>query len=203
MQLTAAALPRWMLDTSDGWLTARRGVELETLYLYAKQTPSDINEHVERFRQLGAECAHVTEFGVRRGVSTIAWIAARPKRLICYDTMRTADGDCLQDIARSAGVAFEYRIQDVLQTSIEETDLLFIDTEHTYDQLRQELELHADKARKYIVLHDTELNAQCGSVPGTRGLWSAVTEFLAARPEWAIQARYKNNNGLTVLVRSR
>ena len=34
-----------------------------------------------------------------------------------------------------------------------------------------------------------------------RGLWPAVLEFLADYPEWEIEKRYVNNNGLTVLAR--
>jgi hypothetical protein len=34
-----------------------------------------------------------------------------------------------------------------------------------------------------------------------RGLWPAVEEFLAEHPEWKIEKRYTNNNGLTILCR--
>ena len=47
--------------------------EIDDLYIQASQTRSDINEHVERMRELGKECSHITEFGSRFGVSTTAW----------------------------------------------------------------------------------------------------------------------------------
>ena len=34
-----------------------------------------------------------------------------------------------------------------------------------------------------------------------RGLWPAVLEFLSKHPEWVLEARYTNNNGLTILRR--
>jgi len=34
-----------------------------------------------------------------------------------------------------------------------------------------------------------------------RGLWPAIEEFLAMHPEWIIERRYTNNNGLTILAR--
>jgi hypothetical protein len=34
-----------------------------------------------------------------------------------------------------------------------------------------------------------------------KGLWPAVEEFLAAHPEWKIEKRFTNNNGLTILAR--
>lgn len=175
--------------------------KIEELFQHAAQAPSDIGEHVRRMRELGEQCKHVTEFGVRTGVSTVAWIAARPKTVVCYDVQRCAEVDALERAALAADVKFCFHKQDVLLATIEPTDLLFIDTLHTYDQLRQELALHAGKSRKYIVLHDTETFGEVGEVPGTRGLWPAVTEFLGGHPEWIVLERRTNNNGLTVLVR--
>jgi hypothetical protein len=34
-----------------------------------------------------------------------------------------------------------------------------------------------------------------------RGIWPAIDEFLAVHPEWTIERRYINNNGLTILAR--
>lgn len=175
--------------------------EIEELYRQARDQPSDICEHVERMRELGSKCPHITEMGVRTGVSTAAWIAARPKTLVCYDVQRCPEVDLLERVARGIGIGFTFRSQDVLKATIEPTDMLFIDTVHTYEQLRQELALHAGKARKYIVLHDTETFGQVGELPGTRGVWPAVEEFLAAHTEWNICERRINNNGLTVLER--
>lgn len=175
--------------------------EIEQLYRDAKQAPSDINEHVERLRELGEECTHVTEFGTRGGVSTTAWAAARPKKLVCYDLVRSGAIDRIERAARTVGVEFVFHVQDVRRATIEPTDLLFIDTLHVYDQLKLELARHSDKARRYVVLHDTETFGKRGELPGSVGLWPAVEEFLAAHPEWTICERRANNNGLTVLKR--
>lgn len=174
---------------------------IDDLYRQALQTPSDICEHLERLRQLGARCEHITEFGVRTGVSTIAWAVARPKILVCYDISRYAELDAIERAAKETGVSFSFHEKDVLATDIEPTDLLFIDTLHTYDQLRAELAKHASQARKYLVFHDTETFGESGEVEGTRGLWPAVEEFLAAKPEWMLREKRVNNNGLTVLAR--
>jgi hypothetical protein len=88
----------------------------------------------------------------------------------------------------------------VLQAEIEETDLLFIDTLHTYDQLREELRRHGGKARRYIVLHDTSTFGEQGEVPDSRGLWPAVQEFLV-QGTFHLKERRTNNNGLTILER--
>jgi len=49
------------------------------------RTPSDINEHIPAIIKYGQECDHITEMGVRGIVSTWAWLAASPKKLIAYD----------------------------------------------------------------------------------------------------------------------
>ena len=176
-------------------------MKIDELFQHASQSWSDIHEHLPRMRQIGESCQHITEFGVRNGVSTIAWIAARPQRLICYDIHRYAEVEELERVAEEAGVDFTFRVKDVLSLSIEATDLLFIDTLHTYDQLRMELARHAGHVRKYLVLHDTEAFAAAGEVPGTRGLWQAIEEFLAANDSWRLFEKHTNNNGLTVLAR--
>ena len=102
---------------------------------------------------------------------------------------------------------------DVLKLEIEETDLLFIDTWHCYDQLKEELRLHADKSRKYICFHDTTTYAHVsepttsehrwvGSLTSNKGLWDAVTEFLEENKDsWELVKRYENNNGFTIIKR--
>jgi hypothetical protein len=87
-----------------------------------------------------------------------------------------------------------------LQVRIEETDLLFLDTWHVYEQLRAELRLHARKARKFIALHDTTTFGEQGATARHRGLWLAVEEFLA-QGNFRLKERYQSNNGLTVLER--
>lgn len=101
-----------------------------------------------------------------------------------------------------------------------DTDLLFIDTWHVYGQLKRELAHWHEHVAKYIILHDTTVDAEQGEtlrngwnphqqsketgIPVeeiTRGLWPAVEEFLAAHPEWVLERRFTHNNGLTVLRR--
>jgi GT2 family glycosyltransferase/predicted Zn-dependent protease len=173
-------------------------VALAKRYADACETPSDINEHLPTLYRLAQECRHVTEFGTRTGVSTTALLYAKPARLVCYDRVKFPQVEHLQALA--GPTEFVFVQQDVLWTEIEETDLLFIDTLHDYDQLAQELKLHAGKVRKYVVLHDTNTFAEKGETQGHRGLWPAVEEFLRAGT-FRLRERYDNNNGLAVLER--
>ncbi len=172
--------------------------QLTARYRLACAVPSDIHEHLPTLYALARECRHVTELGTRGGVSTTALLYARPDRLVCYDRARLPAVDALASLA--GRTEFVFHEVDVLAVEIEETDLLFVDTWHVYGQLKEELRLHAGKARKYVVLHDTTTFGDRGESAGHRGLWPAVEEFLA-EGAFVLRDRAHNNNGLTVLER--
>ena len=99
---------------------------------------------------------------------------------------------------------------DTTNIEIEETDLLFIDTLHEYEQIKKELELHGNKSRKYIIFHDTECfkfrNERNPDVYGQTkedklGIVPAIMEFLELNPHWKVHEVFTNCNGLTVLKR--
>lgn len=166
---------------------------------------SDINEHLPTLRRYAKECRIVTEMGVRRAVSTYAFLSARPKKLTSIDIVPPrelgVDMDGLENLARVNGIDFAFVQGDTTQIEIDETDLLFIDTLHVYEQLKNELELHASKVRKYLILHDTETFGKRGELSDRIGLQPAVDEFLFKHTEWAIKEKVIYNNGLTVLHR--
>jgi len=171
---------------------------LSKLYGDCCTTPSDINEHLPTLYRLACKCRHITELGTRTGVSTTALLFAQPQTLVCYDKVRLGAVERLESL--SGRTHFTFHQADVAGVEIAETDLLFIDTWHVYSQLQKELKLHAGKARKYIVLHDTTTFGERGETEGHRGLWPAVEEFLA-QGTFRLVERFENNNGLTVLER--
>lgn len=185
--------------------------KINTLY----NTPSDINEHFPTIIKYGSECKTITEFGVRGVVSTWGWLASMPDRLTCYDlhypNRWQGDLQSVYDTANHLGIEFEFIQGDSLQIDIEQTDLLFIDTWHVYDQLIRELIKHESFVNKYICLHDTtsyefvnEANSSEHSLndPLTKhGLWPAVEEFLRTNTNWILKERFTNNNGFTILER--
>lgn len=171
----------------------------EQEYLDACAIDSDINEHLPTLSRLASECEHVTEMGIRTGVSTKAFLR-HDLTYVGYDIADYGVSNYFEN-AKKLGRDVTFHKASVLEITIEPTDLLFIDTLHHYEQLKEELRLHADKAKKYIVFHDTTLFENVNEGGGGRGLWPAIEEFLAEHPEWEIKERYTNNNGLTVLRR--
>lgn len=187
-------------------------------------TKSEINEHLPTLYTLAKECDSIAEFGVCHGKSTRALLASGTK-LRSYDVWIEPKVLELFKYSKSIGNDVEYIQKNSVHTEIEECDMLFIDSWHNYYQLRKELKLHANKAKKYIVFHDT---VSCGSVGedwkswgngsriqyeqlckdldtdelDTTGINSAIFEFLSEHPEWKVKIHYKNNNGLTVIERN-
>jgi beta-1,4-mannosyl-glycoprotein beta-1,4-N-acetylglucosaminyltransferase len=171
------------------------------LYERAAATPSDINEHLPYLRRLASTVEHVTEFGTRHGLSTSAFLDARPQKLITYDRERQDAVSLLEAAAQELGVDFAFHQADVLEVEIAPTDLLFIDTWHVEEQMREELRRHADRARRYLALHDTETFAYRGEAESERGIWYAVAEFMRHSPHWRLHQHFAHNNGLTVFTR--
>lgn len=159
--------------------------------------PSDINEHLPTLAGLAKECKHITEMGVRYIVSTWAFVEGmNGGKLVSIDIKHPSayGGDItkVEEACRAKGIEFQFIEASTLDIKIEPTDLLFIDTLHTGEQLKQELKLHASKAKKYIVLHDT---VSCADE-----LMPVITEFVS-HGTWKIQNHYEFNNGVMVLSR--
>ena len=172
---------------------------LEVLFDRAKTAVSDINEHCTRLRELTRECGHVTDFGMRPAVSTVALLAGRPKKMVSYSAWRYPEADLFELIVGQD--AFEFKEGDSLTVNIDPTDLLFIDTKHTAQHLKCELARHADRVRRWIVLHDTVIFGERGE-DGSPGLLHAIREFLKKNPDWSIQETHTHQYGLMVLVRN-
>jgi hypothetical protein len=147
-------------------------------------------------------CRHVKEFGTRTGISTLALLRALPDRLVAYDWNRLPEVDRLEELARLQDVAFSFREVDTRLADLEPTDLLFIDTYHTREQLEAELTTAAASVRRYLILHDTETYGEVGEVGG-EGRWPAIAALVRRHPSWCLLDHREANNGLTVLWQQR
>jgi len=174
---------------------------LDMEYDWARTNPGDIYENVHVLYDLAQHCESVVEMGVRTGVSTRAFLASGVA-LTSYDVILEDNVARLFEMARQLGSKAQYIQANVLDIKIPSTDMLFIDTWHTYGQLRKELKLHGNQAQKYLIFHDTHtfgLSGEDGQ--DRRGLLSAIIEFVIANPHWRFHTYRTNNNGLTVLER--
>lgn len=166
------------------------------MFEHLHKTPSDINEHLPVLRDLASECETVVEMGVRTCVSTWAFVEGLKKggTLVSIDIKHPskygADITPVEKACKNKGILFKFYEQSTLEIDIPEVDMLFIDTLHEYGQLKAELERHGNKAKKYLVFHDT--------VSCETELMPAIEEFLKTNKKWKIKEHYKNNNGVLV-----
>lgn len=186
-------------------------LNLEEIYALACKGPTDIHEHLPLLRELAEKCNHVTEFGMRWATgSTLAFLAAKPRTLISWDidfgSVISATIQALR--LKAPATDWQPRVGDTLKIApIEPTDLLFIDTLHTGQQLWRELIRHVDPrvhprpVRKYLVFHDTETYGMKGMDGKEPGLRTAIRQFQKnhAFPHWRLTHELFNNNGLVVL----
>jgi hypothetical protein len=191
-----------------------------------REQGGDIVEHLLTLKEYASKCDTVTELGVRGVVSTWAFIAGRPSKLTSFDITPleyySVDLNMIVNVASKAGVDFKFICEDVLTTqAIEETDLLFIDTLHSYKQIKMELFLHGNKAKKYLIFHDTvsfeskdeyavptnlmwskDLKDYYHSLGDKYGINEGIIEFMVDNPHWKVHKVFNNNNGLLILKRN-
>jgi len=174
-------------------------MDFEKEYQDACAKDTDIHEHLPVLSELTSQCQHVTELGVGWAQSTRAFLR--------HDiTLHSYEFNPLPGIreffqeAANSGRRVTLHVDDTRKVVIEETDLMLVDSLHIYEQVQEELRLHADKVKKYLLFHDTTTFADQGEFGG-KGIWPAIQEFIDSHPEWQLVERRTNNNGLTILKR--
>ena len=138
----------------------------------------------------------IVEFGVYTGLSTCAWLAGNPRYLRSYD-ITNENLTVLPELeyyAKEYNIDFEFAIGNSLEIDIEPCDLLFIDTVHKRPHCLAELERHATRVSRYIVLHDPS---------EWPGVFEAVIIFLHSNRQWHIIEHCNRGSGLLVLERYR
>lgn len=187
----------------------------------------DIHEHLETLTKYAFECDSVFETGVRSCVSSWAFVYGllsnnngKRKTLFMNDI-----NECNVREIEYVTKPFDIKIKKLWKNNLlinfdSNYDLTFIDTWHVYAQLKRELEKFSKITNKYMILHDTTIDEWHGETIRNgwdaeqqskqsgfpieeinKGLWPAVTEFIANNPDWYIKERFTNNNGLTILAK--
>ena len=143
-----------------------------------------------------------------------------PKKMLLND-ITNCDITEFLTATSSEHISINYIWKNNLELDFNTTyDLTFIDTWHVYGQLKRELEKFNIITNKYIIMHDTTVDAEYGenirmginsensSLESgftieeiNKGLWPAVEEFLESNKNWVLHERLTNNNGLTILKR--
>lgn len=187
---------------------------LEELYQSHCRSGHASSAHLPRLRALAEGLELAVEFGVKQGATSCAMLLGA-QRVIGIDIRETPQARALEQLA---GARWEYRIADSRRTQVPPCDLLFFDSHHSYKQLRDELEAHAHKVRRYMVFHDTitfgsiAANGETGkhawryetgrSVPLEHlGIRPAIDHYMAQDDSWRVRSHYVDSHGLLILER--
>jgi hypothetical protein len=166
-----------------------------------KKELGDIQSHVDLIEKYASKCDHITEMGVREVNSTWLFLNAKPKRIVSIDWDKPPFQVCRESLAdfnkaaKEAGVEFEFISSDTTEIAIEKTELLYIDTWHSYEQLFLELLRHSDSVEKYIVMHDTNEKV-------FPGMTCAIEDFLNLNPQWQMEFMLIDYPGITIIERT-
>lgn len=184
------------------------------------------------------DALHVTELTRRCGL--VSWASARAllhslmvpcgraeaamttvRRLVTVDMERSDTRTLVADACASTGISVETRTGDTAQTTIEETDVLIIDSWRVCAHLRRELAHHSDKVRRCIIIAGTAIDGDRGETvrrngdPTTearrfaykvdevrKGVWPAIRDLVAtSESEWGIVRCNTEHDGFVVIVR--
>ena len=199
-------------------------LQLKHQYDQSSNQPSNIYKHVPVLRTLARECSNAVEIGVETMVSSwgilqgLAESTSTSRSYLGIDIASPPQATLNQakQLAENNGIYFQFWQADDMTINIPPTDMLFIDSLHTYCHLTYELEKFSPFVSKYIAMHDTSApwgneddNVYTGDYSEyppeydrtKRGLWPAVEDFLVRHPEWSLYRRSLNNHGFTLLKR--
>lgn len=149
----------------------------------------------DEIKSLLKNCSSYTELGVNQGTTLALALLENIPKIRAYDISLKAYNPAskhFEEYAKEKNLNFSIFEANTHKCTIESTDLLYIDTKHTYEHLQGELKLHSNKAQKYIVCHDTTLS---------KGLKKAVLEFVKIQPKWKIKTDCTINVGFMTLER--
>lgn len=179
---------------------ANTATSTEGAYLAACEKERDLNKHLPKLKELADSCPRICDIS-NRLESSIAFLASSATQLELHNTEGNNGLEKLVDMrhVERPGAKVVWTLADSTNVqTINECDMLFIDSEHTYDRLSEELRKFAPYVRRYIAMHDTEVHGKLGS-DGGPGLLNALRDFMREFPEWSVVYHTNNQYGLTVI----
>lgn len=168
--------------------------------LYDVQAEAHTPEYMlvhDEIRKLVKQCDSYTEFGVNQGTTLAIALLEKVKKIRAYDIKLAPYNKAkhhFEQYAAEHNLDYVAMEANTLKCSIEPVDMLYIDTLHVYDHLSRELALHGNKARKYIVFHDT--------FKPTQQLKQAIREFVGKNPHWQVITECDDSVGFMTIART-
>ena len=137
-----------------------------------------VKPHLDILTEYGAQCKSVTVLGIETGCSCVAFLASGCKKLAAYDANIHPNLSLVRQAAQHDGIPFRLIQKDNLKAKLRRTDLLFIDTDHWYGQIKAELERHHGSVSRWILMHDRNFRLR---EPLRRAPWYACRHLRIPR----------------------
>lgn len=225
MKLLGCVIALVIAESSVYAASSAAKAELKQQYELNCNNSSDIQDHIPSLMNLSKECASVTEIGLRDMYSTWGVLQGlsennSPVRVYTGIDLAYPPSDIFRrasTLSEKNDIIFNFINANDMDIDIKPTDMLFIDSLHTYCHLTYELEKFSSKVNKYIAMHDTDepwgfiddfqqYHGDKSEYPANidrnkQGLWQAVLDFLERHPEWTLHQRKFTSHGFTVLKR--
>ena len=155
----------------------------------------DVTDHMEKLKSYASQCSHVSELGIKNVGSTLAFISGLPATVVSYDQspmeIQGVDRVELAELALANNVTFTFVEEDPINSTIANTDLLFIYDALESSRLSQHLSSHGNKASKFIIVPLFSVDNE--------SFISAINNFIEANPSWEILENIEGWCGLVVL----
>jgi len=205
--------------------------QLQQIFHHKCNTINDINEHLPDLKRYASQCSSALELGTRDETSLSAILLGLAesngfhKELHSCAKQSYPQQKTLENIAQELQINLKHTfVPNTLQLDIpngQKYDMIFIDSWHVFGQTKRELEKFSKITNKYIILHDTTIDAEIGEsirngwdceqqsqetgIPVDeikKGIMPAITEFIQENnTQWRIHLKLDNQHGLTILSR--
>lgn len=173
---------------------------IDGLEFFKKDYPESTDWYTDVLVKYSKNCDSVVEFGTWNGLSALVFANAGVKDITSVDIDFTR---CNQNAITRVINANGNKINWIAESSTKgktdlSADLMFFDTLHSYKQVKNELNHRANKAKKYIIVHDT--NFPKGSKP-TKRVRDAVIEYVNKNADLVVALDYTDYTGIMVVER--
>jgi len=157
----------------------------------------EMKEHQPKLKEIASQCDVCAEFGVHEAdcdSSTVALLRATGKELHSVDINDKCEHEHIKELAKKLKKKWVFYLGDAKTVQIPEVEFLFIDSDHTSEQVRGELAAHLDNVTKFVGFHDTGKDV-------FRGYDKAVFEVMDNHPDWEKIYHTEDSYGLTIYKR--
>lgn len=192
-------------------------------YNFFVETPSSTNEHLPTIKTYASQCVSVLEITNSGNRTLYGFLTglinnSDPAQKSYYGIYPKIDDieqiSNASTIASQNAIAFDYIQTDEISldtSKLTNYDITLIDTVNNYANTHTDLLKYSALTNKYIVILSTSGSwefvdevvpdyTQFSSVSQDKhGVWPAVMDFIQSNPNWQIDRRDVNNNGLVIL----